>query len=486
LPRVHIGTLITDLNKKALIQKFLNNEANAAEAVEAQQYLQENPGLLDELLPQSEWNDLIEQPIPLDVEASIRKEVLTSTKPFRIPVHVKQWAVAASVLTAIVCLFVVNKNQTTQPSLAVTPIDVPVKQRLFDTLINTGKGQLAVVLDDGSKVQLFGHSSLVVPVSMKDNRELQLYGKAIFHVTKNPKLPFTVISGSISTTALGTVFLVDATSNQSTIQVALYEGKVVVKPIDYALDFEDTYLIPGQQCSVNREAGSMYVSSIPQFAIRTIPAPKAMQSAIEADPLTLNFVKIPLRKVFENLERRFGKSIRLDTSLIQSNLFTGSFNEEDSLLQILQVIGTMNDLQVIQESTGYTLIKTDASRTLPISTETDFIAGLLTAHSNAEMDLKPVLKTELFNKPVPVTSSITKTSDGENFRKMTLADLFDHLQQKHKIRIIYNKEQIQGLFFTGTIPDDQSYINMLQVICRMNELKLHKMKRGIYSVEPGR
>lgn len=471
------------MNKKALIQKFLNNEADPAEAAKALQYLKENPELLEEFLPESEWDAVAEQPIPLDVEELIRKEVLTSTNPFRIPAYVKPWAVAASVLAVVASLFLFNRPEQIQPHLAAIPLSVPVQERRYDTLFNTGSGQMTIELDDGSKVQLFGHSSLVVPVSMESSRALQLYGKAIFHVSKNPKLPFTVKSGAISTTALGTIFLVDATPSQSTIQVALYEGKVVVKPVDYTLDFGDTYLNPGEQCQVNLKAGSVAVSSIPQLAIRTRTVLQDRQVETETDPLTLNFVKIPLSRLFYNLELRFEKTIRLDTSLVQSQLFTGSFKEEDSLYQILQVIGTMNGLQVVQESNGFALLKVD--RIPAVIPATELLGGLL-PKVDSVLELVPVSAPEIAKEPAPVLNRITKTPDGEYFRKMTLSDLFDHLQQKHKIRIIYNKDLMQGLFFTGTIPDDQSYINMLQVICRMNELKVQKMKRGTYSVEPGK
>ena len=474
------------MNKKALIQKFLNNEADSSEAAQALQYLNESPELLDELLPESEWEAVEEQPLPLEAEASIREELLRSTIPVRIPAYVKAWAVAASVIFVIASLFVWNDKKPEQSAYVATTLSITDQEPAYDTLINTGNGQRTILLEDGSKVQLFGHSSLIVPVSMKDSRAMHLYGKAIFHVTKNPNLPFTVNSGSISTTALGTVFLVDATPNQATIQVALYEGKVVVKPIDYTLRFEATYLNPGQQLKLNLKAGSIDVSSILQMAVHAKPVVPEVQTAMETDPLSLNFLKIPLSIVFENLERRFGKSIRLDTTLVQSNLFTGSFNEEDSLHQILQVIGTMNGLQVLQEPTGFALLKKQAVQHLPAQPEAALIAELLPSGEATEWELKPVRTAPLAETAKVVTGVITKTSEGENFRQTTLAALFDHLQQKHKIRIIYNKEKMQELFISGRIPDDQSYINMLQVICRMNELKLQKMKRGVYSVEPGK
>jgi hypothetical protein len=146
----------------------------------------------------------------------------------------------------------------------------------------------------------------------------------------------------------------------------------------------------------------------------------------------------------------------------------------------------MNGLQVLQEPTGFALLKKQAFQHLPEQPEAALIAELLPSGDEVELELKPVSTAPVSETATVVAGVITKTSEGENFRQTTLAALFDHLQQKHKIRIIYNKEKMQGLFFSGTIPEDQSYINMLQVICRMNELKLQKMKRGVYSVEPGK
>ena len=66
-----------------------------------------------------------------------------------------------------------------------------------------------IVLEDGSKVRLLANSSisLMQPFSEKQ-RAIQLQGKAFFEVSHDKSRPFTVLSGNILTTALGTSFWV--------------------------------------------------------------------------------------------------------------------------------------------------------------------------------------------------------------------------------------------------------------------------------------
>src|SRR5699024_6685187 len=67
--------------------------------------------------------------------------------------------------------------------------------------------KLTKVLPDGSKVILNSNSSISYTDGFaKDKRELTLQGEGFFQVTKDPARPFTVHTGNIATTALGTSF----------------------------------------------------------------------------------------------------------------------------------------------------------------------------------------------------------------------------------------------------------------------------------------
>lgn len=441
--------------------------------------LKENPELLEELLPEEEWNATDDEVIPFKVEEQMDNRVHRATTPFRLPAYIRPISIAASLLAVIATLFLLeSKSPAPQQLVAeIKPAVLPVKR--FDTILNTGRKQLLITLEDGSIVKLFGSSGLIVPASMKKSRELQLFGKAEFEVAKNPALPFVVKTGAVSTTALGTVFMVDATKKESAIHIALYEGKVVVKALDPGFTIEDTYLSPGQQCDINILTERVAVSAIPKLG--QIIKPEFVLPIADAAPNepSLSFIKVPLALVFDRLEKRFSTSIQVDSSLIDSKLFTGSFEESDSLELILKIIGTMNKLELVKKDGSY--IMGNEARLNESQESFDLIAELVSIDEKS-MNLAPTLP---ITKPVKnAVGTIEKTTGGDLYQKMALPTLFDHLQNKHNIRILYNREQVAGIIFTGVIPDDNSYINMLQVICRMNNLKLHKLKRGIYSVEP--
>jgi len=86
-----------------------------------------------------------------------------------------------------------------------------------------------VILPDGSEVILNGNSSIsLAPGFNKSKREVLLNGTAFFQVAKNPDKPFTVISGEVNTTALGTSFYIHQSSNAAPTTVSLLTGKVRV------------------------------------------------------------------------------------------------------------------------------------------------------------------------------------------------------------------------------------------------------------------
>ncbi len=66
---------------------------------------------------------------------------------------------------------------------------------------------------------------------------------------------------------------------------------------------------------------------------------------------------------------------------------------------------------------------------------------------------------------------------------MPLSIVFDQIAKTNKVKINYQEEQVRELYFTGTITSDNSSIDMLPVICRMNGLKLIKKKGGEYTVK---
>jgi transmembrane sensor len=133
-----------------------------------------------------------------------------------------------------------------------------VALRLFHAKYGAGGGMVTITAEQQRKKIWLSDSSVVFiapgsSVSMRqpfggDRREIVLTGEASFEVAKDAHRPFTVVSGLVRTTALGTSFKVAASGagDSSRVHVALSSGRVVVchQPKDASAD--SIYLSPGE------------------------------------------------------------------------------------------------------------------------------------------------------------------------------------------------------------------------------------------------
>lgn len=84
-----------------------------------------------------------------------------------------------------------------------------------------------VALSDGSVITL-GPDSMVAFHFFEDRREVTLLdGMAFFEVARDPGRPFSVLSGSVSATAIGTAF--DVSRDGGAISVSVDQGEVEVR-----------------------------------------------------------------------------------------------------------------------------------------------------------------------------------------------------------------------------------------------------------------
>lgn len=112
-------------------------------------------------------------------------------------------------------------------------------------------GKFAVVLSDGTKVNLNSGSSLSFPSKFIDSeRIVVLEGEAYFEVEHDHDKPFKVVSGHQIIQVLGTKFNVKHYPDDNVITTSLYEGKVSVhdKVFNKTVD-----LIPGEISNLSDE-----------------------------------------------------------------------------------------------------------------------------------------------------------------------------------------------------------------------------------------
>jgi len=119
-------------------------------------------------------------------------------------------------------------------------------------LVEAPSGQKSrLYLPDGTEVWLNSGSQLTYFTDFNTgNRDVLLDGEAFFDVSKNPALPFHIVTHGVRIEVLGTSFNVSSYSNEKDITVSLLEGSVSVMNATDGTQL--AALSPGQKLSVNK------------------------------------------------------------------------------------------------------------------------------------------------------------------------------------------------------------------------------------------
>jgi transmembrane sensor len=108
--------------------------------------------------------------------------------------------------------------------------------------------QSSFSLSDGSIIQL--NTNSLVKINFSRNKRLLtlVRGEARFEVAKDKTRPFTVVSGTKSFTALGTIFNVQKNSNRD-MELVVTEGRVLITKANQLLDSiaKQIYTLPAQK-----------------------------------------------------------------------------------------------------------------------------------------------------------------------------------------------------------------------------------------------
>lgn len=347
---------------KELFLKYIEGCCNPQEKIKAEEWLRTcKPEELDSLMLDI-WDNKDNPTMPV-TEADKLWRTLSATimKPQPTAkivgmLTLKKWAVAiaALVILAIGITWVSQKKQT--PVIvhqSATLVETPVINWVH--VMNTSEKENLVRLEDGSEVWLFPKSTLTYREKPgKDRRDLFLDGKALFQVAKDSTRPFTVYCGDIATTALGTRFLVDGSCHTNSIQVRLYEGKVVVRTGKYPLKnwTRQEFLLPGEELNFNMDNQLAVVkhNRIKEVKVKYETARPAKE---------LVFTNEELYNVFEKIKQQYKVNIKYSKADIKGMYFTGSISQNSALTNSLRVITQMNGLSLKEEHGKYIIQKTE-------------------------------------------------------------------------------------------------------------------------------
>lgn len=158
-------------------------------------------------------------------------------------------------------------------------------------------------------------------------RLLFLNGEARFQVAKDPTKPFLVKTAHMTVKALGTVFNLNAYSDQDVTIATLEEGKIQVYPCLK----QDTSLIlsPDEQIIYNHRLETL--------ALNTVDAGRVMQWTDGY----LIFQTASFDQIVKTIERKFDVTINYETERFAGRSFTMKFNPDEGLKQVLEVMKEM-------------------------------------------------------------------------------------------------------------------------------------------------
>jgi len=224
--------------------------------------------------------------------------------------------------------------------------------------VNTSGKEKNIMLADGSMVVLFNNSEITYQRTFI-NRHIKLIGKAFFRVHKDSTSPFTVESGAITTTALGTEFTVTAFATDKQLSVRLYNGKVVIKPVAPVnkLMKQAVFLMPGQEFLYgpnttlvrNFNTGNPGVNGKKE----EIPTNDNPALPVNAKGSWRMYNNQALSQVFDHLAASYGVTIVYDSKDVKQKYFVGQFKTTDSIEIILKLITKANNLKYTREENTY-------------------------------------------------------------------------------------------------------------------------------------
>ena len=261
-------------------------------------------------------------------------------------------AAAVTVVLMVSWLLVVKHNSST----AIAKSE-PAAQIEWILRQNTGDTAITLALADSSKITLWPGASVRAQNNFGQaaKRELYLQGQALFKVAKNKEKPFIVYSGFISTTALGTAFLV--TENNNGIRVKLTEGKIVVAVTDtnYKKIHRDYYLVPGEEIvfAARDRAGIIHKGggNTMNAAGRT----KNTSTVDDTAGASYMFNNQTLAEVLDQLSAIYKVKIDYSRADIKKIYFIGRFERNDSVEKTIRDIALLNKLSVKKQNGGFIL-----------------------------------------------------------------------------------------------------------------------------------
>lgn len=187
-------------------------------------------------------------------------------------------------------------------------------------------GKSLVTLPDGTIVHLNAKSSLTYSQDFgRTDRKVELSGEGFFEVKKDTEKKFTVGTGYIDVTVLGTKFNVYAYEDKEMVEMSLVEGSVNITT--ELPPYRSINVKPNEKVTYNKITGEL----------------KHEQTSNKIETAWMNkelvFRSEPLKNVFDCLSRKFAVTFNVNDEELLNDIYTGTFEDEniESIMRVLKI-----------------------------------------------------------------------------------------------------------------------------------------------------
>jgi len=199
------------------------------------------------------------------------------------------------------------------------------------------KGVSTINLPDGSRIYLNEGAEISYPPAFNLERTVDLKGEAFFEVMSDPVNPFTVRSGKVVISVLGTSFNVKRSGLAPEVEVFVKMGKVRMS-MEHSGQF--ITLEPGEMGRFESQNLTRLVQKDPNY--------------MSWKTKDFKFVDAELLEVLQELEESYHVKIHPDQVELHDMKITTSYSEQ-SIDAILETIGAAFGLAISHREDGYYL-----------------------------------------------------------------------------------------------------------------------------------
>ena len=222
---------------------------------------------------------------------------------------------------------------------------IPAKE----LVVHSGStGSRKIVLPDGSTAWLNARSVLKYPDHFTgNNRPVRVVqGEVFFTVVRDTVHPFTVYTGSVATTVLGTSFLVKQSFEKNTVEISVKTGKVKVEKfaVNGAHAMVARYLLPSDQLSFDTAANTYQLKQV---------SLKGIAAFIEGK---LSYDDATLEEIVYDIGHKYNINISFGNDRLRQCHYRISF-DDIALNDCLQVLSALTNTRIEKQDNRHYIIK---------------------------------------------------------------------------------------------------------------------------------